>query len=345
MGVFSELKPKNSARKNPFDLSSDVTINQKCGMVVPLKYWPTLPNSEYQLDIKSLIRTQPLATAAFAGFSINYDVVWTPYNDHYSSFNQFIAQRLNKQHTTQPDINDIPKFDLGKFVRLVLAFAVYDSFCADYGYQKYHEDLVNLTYQVPWYFGYSENLPEESLFLSCLRNLDMLEYGNYLGYLKLIKAAIVDYLDNKLTYTVPADKNLPYHMRYLALLEKSNAGTTLLTSISGISAFSYQNTMVHYLELVDKFLFESDPTSHPLLSYYYDIHIDNNIVADQFVDLWPIQTYNKAFWQFYRNEYYDTQYNFFLWQTTYYSKYNEPYVNLFNYDDYTTALVPYYRSE
>ena len=126
MGVFSEIKPKNKARKNPFDRSCYSSYNTKAGIILPLQFWPTLPSSEYSLDLKALMRTQPLGTAAFAGFSINYDVVWTPYNDHYSSFNQFIAQRLNRQHTTQPDINSIPHFQLVNFVQLVVQLSVYD---------------------------------------------------------------------------------------------------------------------------------------------------------------------------------------------------------------------------
>ena len=341
MGVFSELKPKNSARKNPFDLSAYVTFNQKAGMIVPLKYWPTLPNSEYKLDLKALLRTQPLSTAAFAGFSINYDVVWTPYNDHYSSFNQFIAQRLNKQHTTQPDIEDIPKFNLGSFVRLLISIGVYDSFCADYGYQNYNRFMTdNVGINVPWYLLYSENLPEESIALSCLRTLDMLEYGNYLGYLKLCKNAIMDYLDG-MTYTVPANKDLPYFVRYLGLISFSAlGGSTLLTTMPSLSSFSWSGSVSYYLEHSFDYIFNDADTYHPLLFYSYDINLIHDISDSQYVDLWPVMCYNKAFWQFYRNEYYDIVYKYFKWDTGVYQSNSFEYVYLFNFDDYVTELDP-----
>ena len=340
MGVFSELKPKNSARKNPFDLSAYVTFNQKAGMIVPLKYWPTLPNSEYKLDLKALLRTQPLSTAAFAGFSINYDVVWTPYNDHYSSFNQFIAQRLNKQHTTQPDIEEIPKFNLGSFVRLLIAIGIYDSFCADYGYQNYRRFLIDETPQCPWYLLYSRHLPEESIALSCLRTLDMLEYGNYLGYLKLCKNAIMDYLDG-MTYTVPANKNYPYFVRYLALVEQSAfVGDKLLTTMPAITNFNFDGIVSSYLDHAYHYIFASDTNLHPLLSYSYDINILHDISDSQYVDLWPVMSYNKAFWQFYRNEYYDIVYKYFVWNENSYVSSHFEYVYLFNFDDYSTQLDP-----
>lgn len=63
--------------------------------------------------------------------------------------------------------------------------------------------------------------------------------------------------------------------------------------------------------------------------------------TDAFETLWPVFTYNKAFWQFYRNEWYDIDYDYIYLDSDTVSVVDSiPYVNLFNMDDISTALVP-----
>lgn len=211
MGVFSEIKPKNQARRNPFSLYNGFKYNTKVGMILPLKFFPTLPSSEYKFDLKALMRTQPLNTAAFAGFTFNYDVIWTPYNDHYSSFNQFIAQRLNRQHTTQPDITQIPHFKKGAFVRMLISMAVYESLAAETTWETLSElhNNQDIDITMPRFMFYSKHMPEEAMSLTCLRTLDLLEYGNYLPLVKSLVAAVKQFLDKDVTYPVPGSGGYP----------------------------------------------------------------------------------------------------------------------------------------
>ena len=280
MGVFSEIKPKNSARKNPFDRSAYSSYNTKCGMILPLRFWPTLPSSEYSLDLKALLRTQPLSTAAFAGFSINYDVVWTPYNDHYSSFNQFIAQRLNKQHTTQPDIQQIPHFQLRNFIELVVTIATFDYINCELSYEersRYHDDQeYEITMPVHNVSLFAEHLPLESMALGCIRTLDLLRYGNYLPLVKSAAAAIDYFLADSALYTDVNDLDLPLPIRlqaYLALEKVDNK----IPSINGKDlrySFVDMTTDMHNL------IFSR-------LSYM--IPFTNLLPNDDYmVDLWPI---------------------------------------------------------
>lgn len=333
MGVFSEIKPKNSARKNPFDRSCYSSYNTKAGIILPLQFWPTLPSSEYSLDLKALMRTQPLGTAAFAGFSINYDVVWTPYNDHYSSFNQFIAQRLNKQHTTQPDINSIPHFQLINFVELVVQLAVYDyintSLSLDQR-QRYHDDQqydITMPYSVASLFA--EHMPLESIPLGCIRTMDLLNYGNYLPLVKACAAAINQWFDDVDFYEDASDYNLPLAIRLQAYLKNGLDPDGHIAAISGQDLrmhFSNLNSALHTL------VFSTLPDKNY-------VKFMNLLPAENYyVDLWSIMCYNKAFWQFYRNEYYDIDYVFFQTSQTK-VKLSCEYVTMFNCDDINAALV------
>lgn len=331
MGVFSEIKPKNSARKNPFDRSAYSSYNTKCGLILPLRFWPTMPSSEYSLDLKALLRTQPLSTAAFAGFSINYDVVWTPYNDHYSSFNQFIAQRLNKQHTTQPDIQQIPHFQIRKFIELVVTIAVYDYINCTLSpdeRRRYHDDQeYQITMPSQNVSLYAEHLPTESIALGCIRTLDLLRYGNYLPLVKSVASAIDSYLSDSRLYTDSDDLDLPLPIRlqaYLALDMVDNK-IPAITGQDLLYTFEAMTTDMYSL------IFSTIASLTPFT---------NMLPPDNYmVDLWPIMCYNKAFWQFYRNEYYDIDYVYYTdgYSTT---KKTAEYVTLFNCDDINAAIIP-----
>lgn len=331
MGVFSEIKPKNSARKNPFDRSAYSSYNTKCGLILPLRFWPTLPSSEYSLDLKALLRTQPLSTAAFAGFSINYDVVWTPYNDHYSSFNQFIAQRLNKQHTTQPDIQQIPHFQLRNFIELVVTIATYDYINCELSYEersRYHDDQqYEITMPVHNVSMFAEHLPLESMALGCIRTLDLLRYGNYLPLVKSAAAAIDTFLSDAAFYEDSSDLDLPLPIRlqaYLALEKVNNK----IPPINGKDLrYPFESMTSEMYHLIFSRLSHVIPLTNLLPN------------DDYMVDLWSIMCYNKAFWQFYRNEYYDIDYTFFT-DGTGTTKKTVEYVTLFNCDDLNAAIIP-----
>lgn len=336
MGVFSELKPKNSARINPFDLSCFSTYNTKAGIILPLKFWSTLPKSKYELDLKALMRTQPLATAAFAGFSINYDVVWTPNNDHYSSFNQFIAQRLNRQHTTQPDIQQIPHFQMSSFVEYILAGAILDTLLDEISPAL--RSIHNLSgYVCPERsLYYSEHLPDGSMCVDVIRSLDLLEYGNLLPVLKGYVSAIKGWLDSR-TYTTAADKNYPYFIRFLALWNSELYDTdtqTFGSFLDGYSKWKFEFGVrgKEAINSVSSILFGDSPMD---LSIVY-----KNIIPLGSYDLWSVMCYNKAFWQFYRNEYYDIDYVYFEHNNSNgYDRETIPYVELFNCDDVSSQLV------
>ena len=332
MGVYSQYKPENSARKNPFDLSCFTTYNTKVGLMIPLKFFPTLPSSEYELDLKCLLRTQPLATAAFAGFSVNYDVVWTPNNDHYSSFNQYIAQRLNKQHTTQPDIQEIPHFDLGKFQKVILAGAVIDSFAGEVSLDQIQWLHDNQDYQITTFrfLAHSVHLPEESMFVSAIRTLDMLEYGNLLPFLKYYKNSIKTFLDS-FEYTRTEDESLPYFIKLLAYFDGKFTTEDGVSTFDSLQEFMPEKDMNGYVYASYDFIFENFPY------YSMKFKFDEN----KFYSLWPVFCYNKAFWQFYRNEYYDIDYEFIIADTDGSTELlHFDYVQLFNYDDYSSALEP-----
>lgn len=355
MGVFSNIKPVNSARRNPFPLGNNFKYNTKVGTILPLKFFPTLPSSEYEFDLNALMRTQPLNTAAFSGFKFNYDVVWTPYNDHYSSFNQFIAQRLNKQHVTQPDIQQIPHFHLNAFKRLVVSMAVFDTLMAETTPEQiaYYHNSQDYEITMPSRFLVRAlNNPEESMALGAIRTLDMLEYGNLLPMVKALVASLKKYLDTDVTYPDPGGSGgydgpdlskLPYIMRFMGLLPHAH-GDHDFSSFGDLRGHDSEYGLDLYLSDMQTALWDR---SHGNMMFKYTLPnaasylpIDESAL-NAYETLWPVMTYNKAFWQFYRNEWYDIDYDFIYLDSDVVDVVDSiPYVNMFNMDDISSALVP-----
>ena len=348
MGVYSELKPKNEARRNPFPLDNHFNFNTKCGGIVPIKAIPTLPSSEYKIDLKSLIRTQPLQTAAFGSFKINFDVFWSPYNDHYSSANQFIAQRLNKQHTTQPGINCIPNININDFKRVVLCAAFYDylgSLVTSDMYGYYH-DTQEFQIDIPRALFFAENYPEESMALGAIRTMDYLEYGNILPLLKMAVAAFTDYTENW-TYAIPEDKELPLifklwayfsavHLNAPCAVIVPNTHNIAVEDISQfMSSVSFRPSSLASDDIINE-IYTMFFGSNQAFQLFTGFDISSLISDHDFVSLWPVMSYNKAFWQFYRNEYYDISYSYFSWEGSLIHEEIE-YVELFNFDDFPST--------
>ena len=353
MGVFSNIKPVNSARKNPFPLGNNLKYNTKVGTILPLKFFPTLPSSEYEFDLNALMRTQPLNTAAFSGFKFNYDVVWTPYNDHYSSYNQFIAQRLNKQHVTQPDIQQIPHFHLNAFKRLIVSMSVFDTLMAETTPEqiKYYHDNQDYEITMPYHFLVRAlHNPEESMALGAVRTLDMLEYGNLLPIVKALVTSVKKYLDDDVSYPVPGSggydgpdlKQLPYIMRFCGILPHVH-GDHDFYSFGDLRGHDSEYGLDLYLSDMQTALWDR---SHGNVLFKYTLPnaalylpYDDAKAASE--TLWPVMTYNKAFWQFYRNEWYDIDYDYIYLDSDVVEVVDSiPYVNMFNMDDISSALIP-----
>ena len=183
--VFSNVKPRPSVGRNGFDLSRRSVFSTKVGQVLPVFCQATLPDSDYKIDVKQLLRTQPMQTAAFSGFSINYDFVFVPNNNSFTAFNQFIAQKPGAMHVGEPSYTAVPTFNFAGFVKNLLICCLWDYTLASH-FKVLSEPMFNLEYSIPRFMFTFDTCPWQSVMLSCLRSLDMFGYGNYLPVLKLV---------------------------------------------------------------------------------------------------------------------------------------------------------------
>lgn len=317
--VFRDLKPKNHAERNGFDLSRRSVFSTKVGQILPVFVQPTLPDSEYKIDVRQLLRTQPLQTAAFTGFSINYDFFFVPNNYGFSSFNEFISQREDSQHVGQPSVSNLPRFQYNEFIRFVVTLSIWDYLISThFTAGGYYVSAGTEAY--PRFLATTTNAPWQSLSLSVVRSLDMFGYGNFLPYVKdlseLLYQSVFDYNE-----TLETPKDITNYVIFLEVFSELYN--------SGASVVYFDNLYT----ILQNFLIGI--SSGNLIH----LPIDGMVMATP--TLWPVLAYNKAFYEFYRNSYYDTKYavrlSFEDSVSPYYQEFD--YVQLFNFDDWTSEYL------
>lgn len=318
--VFRDLKPRNSVQRNGFDLSRRSVFSTKCGIITPVFCQATLPDSEYRIDVKQLLRTQPLQTAAFTGFTINYDFFFVPNNYGYSSFNEFISQRDDRRHVGQPTRLQVPNMPFAFFPTLC-KFAAWDyllieNFNAYTGFpsDEFTPGFSISVYQSPW----------QSVALDCVRSLDMFGYGNFLPVVKIFASSLL--------------RNVKAHTQ----LDVSTYSVFIRAIINDYIPWlntSYSAHLPQSLESLDIF--------NSFLTYcFVDTENELGEILSQVQHfnptVWPFLAYNKGFYEYYRSVYYDDNFDLTinLPQSPNYDDFTFEYVELFNFDDFTSDYKP-----
>lgn len=325
--VFSNLKPVNHASRNGFDLSRRSVFSTKCGMVLPVFNQATLPDSEYSIDVKQLLRTQPLQTAAFTGFSVNYDFFFVPNNYSYSSFNEFISQRDDQRHVGQPSRSVIPSFSLKKFLNFLLPAAAYDYLLTERFSPT--PTCYRVTDSEPLYFVGNPNFPWCSVSLEVVRALDMYGYGNFLPLVKVLAQQLYKFFSLQLDPATP--NSFPDFRQafsdFFAIISPSYEGDVfndaelLNSTLYYILAGQYTNIPSGYIAVdswVSKCLYE---------------------LPDVKPTLWPALAYNKGWYEFYRSVYYDESWTLMFLDGRTGANFKMDYVYLYNFDDFDSSYT------
>lgn len=306
-GVFANLKPKNSVERNGFDLSRRSVFSAKCGQILPVFCQATLPDSEYQIDVRQLLRTQPLQTAAFTGFSLNYDFFFVPNNYGYSSFNEFIAQRSDQRHTGQPSYSVVPTFPFAQFLNELMCAATFDYIVSEYFHAgAFFPSDTSQFDDVPHFCIQSLNMPWASLSLECIRSLDNFGYGNYLPLVKKYASLMFTAFKNETAISEPT------YADFISWLDENVPGTTA----------SFSDLVFQIWTKLSSLLVRDSDTPNPAFA------------PDVKPTLWPFLAYNKAFYEFYRSIYYDDGFLVAGIGSITANNLKFDYVQLYNYDDF-----------
>lgn len=192
--IFASMKPDAKVSRNAFDLSQRHVFSSKSGQIITPFTLETMPNQEVEIDLRQLLRTQPIETAAFTRFKINYDFFFVPYQQLYSSYNQWVAMRKDAQLANQPSYLTIPSMYVSALEHIIRC-AIHDQIIA--------ENLPNAPVFVEdestrnfLYWLSTRNYPWTAPSLDIIRNLDLLGFGNYLPIVRQYVNKYYDYITN-----------------------------------------------------------------------------------------------------------------------------------------------------
>lgn len=99
--IMSQLKLKNSASRNAFDLGRKNAFTAKVGELLPVACIECLPGDKIKARVQHFSRTMPVNTAAFTRIREYFDWYFVPTNLLWNKFNTFVTQMVdNNQHAT-----------------------------------------------------------------------------------------------------------------------------------------------------------------------------------------------------------------------------------------------------
>lgn len=166
--IMSLKSIRNKAQRNGFDLSTKRNFTAKVGELLPVYVREVIPGDKFKIDVKSLMRTMPLNTAAFARLRYYFDFYFVPYEILWRFSDTVLSQMNDNAHhaiSSDPSANNslVPK------VPYVSASTI-----ATYLNQ------VGSAYQANDYTG--RNFLGFSRSLASAKLLEYLGYGNYYDY-------------------------------------------------------------------------------------------------------------------------------------------------------------------
>lgn len=329
------LGAESKASRNGFDRSRREVFSAKVGFALPTNVKHLMPGSEAKIDVRHLIRCDALQTAAFTRFNCSYDFYKVNYNDIYSGFNQYLAQREDKQLASTPVTEQLPRISLDSFLNNILYVAF-----LDYTLDHLEDLFSSLNILEPsklaekfrkfGYFFTSLN-PNVSVALEVVRNLDLLGYGNYLPRI------IGLYNDFKI-FCKAVSHTLGYAFEDYEIINEYIHDIDLELRDSNVRV-DVSNYLLDNMGFSDVFanLYGSEFLNPETQTYTL---YQRNIYTAKFehleVNLWSPCAFNKIFENHIRNPYYDFRYKL----TSNYQIDNVgsedfyfDYVQLFNLDD------------
>ena len=94
-GLYDYASIKNKPSRNGFDLSRSVKFTAKGGELLPCLNEETIPGDLWQIDLKSLTRTQPVVRPAYARCREYFDFFFVPYELLWRFSDNFFTQMEN----------------------------------------------------------------------------------------------------------------------------------------------------------------------------------------------------------------------------------------------------------
>jgi len=151
---------RNHPSRNGFDLSRKNAFTAKTGELLPVACIECIPGDKIKLSGQAFARTQPINTAAYTRIREYYDVFFVPYRLLWRSFDDFITQMNDSQHSdTIFDtlrLDNLHPYFTVKQIFEYLSYISGKNLDRKYKYNQFGFSRVNLTCKLLDYLGYGD---------------------------------------------------------------------------------------------------------------------------------------------------------------------------------------------
>lgn len=331
--LYANLKAYADLKRNPFPLHHSHTYAQKLGEITPLKCIHTLPGDFYQISMNDKSLSFPMNTPAFIGARKELVAYHVPYNHVCSLFNQMQASRPDPKTSALVNQSDIVGGEKNiavselylPTVTQFIGYLLTSHVAPVYGGKPYnHYSVESDTGGIIFQYEDKNGEGRQFTFMNCLplstdsydisifiddmlgdfsnlydilhrfraynwvKKLDMLGYGNLYPLFKETEK-VFEYVHGK-------------HRDYKELLRSSGLvpdydefDSDEITALS--CAINSLIVRVYQLCFAGSEVTETNGFT------------DISVTSPRYLSLYPILAYNKVFYEFFRNTYYDNDYN------------------------------------
>lgn len=325
--LFNLIKSRgvSTNSRNPFDLGNSHSYSQKAGKIQPLKAFHTLPDDFIKCNIGDYTQTFPMKNAPFLRGNKEIAAYYVPYNTIWHNFNQYQATREDPESSLLKDkgISFEPRIALYSLYRVAL-------FKWIIGYIKELE-YIWLTYRDDeWKDMTDTQRRQESIsrYLQFLdTDFDLSTLGNticVLLYRNDDPYFISNYGLQALDFFKRSSESFTYRDLALNVLDEVD----WCDVVNKLDFLGYGNiyplfkkTMDNIYNVVTSDMATSDARS-TIYNYVYMLHRrllqmssnynspgDPGDVQLEYLSVYPLFSYNKIFYDMFRNVYYDTDYD------------------------------------
>lgn len=276
--VFNYIKPTEKCARNAFDLGNKHVYSAKAGMIVPVKAIHTVPGDHFEIKISDFTQTFPMNTAAFLRGRKEFALYFVPYKQSWSNFNQYIATREDVYSSNMNSITYEPRMSLYDIQLICLEFVAL--YCHDIILPKVFKERSS---------NHSTLLDE--INPNRVYTPFVLTSGFYNKTSTAYKAK--DYLYDVFGY--PRWNNV---LRKLDMLGYGNFFPFYDTFIK-----NYENSItitdtITYAKFLEILNYDLSYAKSQFSTFNY-----------RYVNLYPITTYNKVYYDMFRNSYYELDYD------------------------------------
>lgn len=303
-GLPTGEKPKAHYPRTSHDFSARRVYHNKVGMITPIKPIDSVPNEHFEIEVSDFLQSMPLATAAFLRGRREFAFYYVPYHQLWSNFGQYMAQRKDRYSSAMKDSKFEPRISLRFLLKWCANVMFYDlarkypSFIRPNGTAVNSDTLISpigtLIFQ---YVGQGTGFARD-IFTKAS------ERGQEFNYTFVNHV----FVNNDVTETrIPKVSEYVLdkfgQSRWSNMLRKLD----LLRYGNYLMFFSKVYDAIESLILSDTEIKESDMS--PIETLIFDLFYQINLLPENYyVEPYRILAYNKCYYTFFRNSYYELDY-------------------------------------